>query len=83
MQFGRISGIALILLGIVLCGLQAVLVVTPKKDRQASEATTTTNTEHRTTLLPGVVGAGSLLAGIAILATARRRDEPERKYAVK
>jgi hypothetical protein len=83
MQFGRISGIALILLGIVLCGLQAALVVTPKKDRQASETTATTNTEHRTTLLPGVVGAGSLLAGIAVLATARRRDEPERKYAVK
>jgi len=81
MQFGKISGLALILLGIVLCGLQAVLVVSPKKDRQASEATT--NTEHRTTPLPGVVGAGSLLAGIAILATARRRDEPERKYAVK
>ena len=81
MQFGRISGIALILLGIVLCGLQAVLVVSLKKVRQASE--TTTNTEHRTTLLPGAVGAGSLLAGIAILATARRRDEPERKYAVK
>jgi hypothetical protein len=83
MQFGRISGIALIILGIVLCGLQAVLVVTTKKDRQAPETTATTNTEHRTTPLPGVVGAGSLLAGIAILTTARRRDEPERKYAVK
>ena len=83
MQFGRISGVALIILGIVLCGLQAVLVLTPKKDRQAPETTAMTNTEQRTTPLPGVVGAGSLLAGIAILATARRRDEPERKYAVK
>jgi hypothetical protein len=60
-----------------------VLFVTPKKDRQAPETATTTNTEHRTTPLPGVVGAGALIAGIAILATARRRDEPERKYAVK
>jgi len=82
MQFGRISGIALIVLGIVLCSLQAVLLVTPKKDRQAPE-TTTTAAEHRPSSLPGLVGAGSLIAGIAILATGRRRDEPDQKYAVK
>jgi len=81
MQFGRISGIALIVLGIVLCGLQAVLLVTPKKDRQAPEATTAA--EHRPSSLSGLVGAGSLIAGIAILATGRRRDEPDQKYAVK
>jgi len=82
MQFGRISGIALVVLGIVLCGLQAVLLVTPKKDREAPEATTTT-AEHRPSSLPGLVGAASVIAGIAILATGRRRDETDRKYAVK
>jgi hypothetical protein len=81
MQFGKISGLALIVLGILLCGLQAVLFVTPKKDRQAPE--TPAIEEHRPSSLPGLVGAGSLIAGIAILATARRRDEPERKYSVK
>ena len=80
MQFGRISGLALVVLGIVLCGLQAVLLVTPKRDRQAPEATTA---EHRPSSLPGLVGAASVIAGIAILATSRRRDEPDRKYAVK
>jgi hypothetical protein len=81
MQFGRICGLALVVLGIILCGLQAVLVVAPKMNRQANKVTS--NAEHRSNPLPGIVGAGSLVAGIAMLATARRRDEPEPKHAVK
>lgn len=81
MQFGRISGLALVVLGIILCGLQVVLIVTPKKDSQATEVTA--NAQRRTNPLPGIVGAGSLITGIALLATAGRRDEPAPKYAVK
>jgi hypothetical protein len=33
--------------------------------------------------LPGIVGAGSLVAGIALVVTARRKDEPNPKYKVK
>jgi hypothetical protein len=33
--------------------------------------------------LPGIVGAGSLVAGIALFVTARRRDEPDPKNQVK
>jgi hypothetical protein len=81
MQFGRISGLALIVLGIILCALQAVLIVAYKGRSQATEVTA--NAQRRATPLPGIVGAGSLITGIALLATARRRDEPPPKYAVK
>jgi len=81
MQFGRISGLALVVLGIILCGLQAVLIVAPKKDSQAAEVTA--KSQHRATPLPGIVGVGSLITGIALFATARRKDEPPAKYAVK
>ena len=81
MQFGRTFGIALVVLGIILCGLQAMLIVAPKKDSQATEVTA--NAPRRTNPLPGIVGAGSLITGIALLATARRRDEPAPKYSVK
>ena len=81
MQFGRICGLALVVLGIILCGLQAVLIIEPKKESQATEVTA--NAQSRTIPLPGIVGAGSLITGIVLLATARRRDEPASKYAVK
>ena len=81
MQFGRISGLALVVLAIILCTLQAVLIVAPIGRSQATEVTA--NAQRRTTPLPGIVGAGSLITGIALLATARRRDEPAPKYAVK
>jgi hypothetical protein len=81
MQFGRTFGLALVVLGILLFGFQAVLVVTPRKNSQATGVTA--NAEHRTNPLPGIVGAGSLIIGIAMLTTARRKDEPEPKHAVK
>jgi len=34
-------------------------------------------------VLPGIIGVGSLVVGIVLLATARRKDEPEPKHAVK
>jgi len=81
MQFGRFCGLALVVLGIILCGLQVVLVVAPKMNRQASEVTS--NAEHRSNPLPGIVGAGSLVAGIAMRRAVASRDEPEPKHAVK
>jgi hypothetical protein len=48
-----------------------------------TETRTVTKTEYVTRSLPGIVGAGSLVAGIALLITARRKDEPNPKYKVK
>ena len=86
MQFGRIFGLALITLGIFLCVLQFVHYMTPPKSDVGP-----TQTETRTvpqpygvrSSLPGIVGAGLLVAGFAFLVTARRKDEPDAKYRVK
>ena len=82
MQFGRISGIALIVLGIWLCGLQFAQYLTPHKTPAAPNQSVTTP-EHKTSLLPGIIGAVSLVAGVVMFATARRTDEPDSKHAVK
>ena len=85
MQFGRIYGIGLIILGILLCGLQFVhYMVPPKKEVFPDHTEMRTGTHDRVrSSLPGIIGAGSLVAGIALFVTARRKDEPEPKYKVK
>ena len=86
MQFGRTYGIGLIALGIALCVLQFVHYMAPPKNEVSpaqTEARTVAKTEYVTSSLPGIVGAGSLVAGIALFITARRKDEPNPKYKVK
>ena len=82
MQFGRISGVALILLGILLCGLQFVQYVTPPKSPAAADPSMA-RPEHKTSALPGIMGVASLVVGVALFVTGRRRDEPDPKHAVK
>ena len=82
MQFGKISGLALIVLGILLCGLQGVQYIAPQRG-PAPDQQSTTRPEHKTSSLPGIIGAGSLGIGIVLFVTARRKDEPEPKHAVK
>jgi hypothetical protein len=77
MQFGRIYGIGLIVLGIALCVLQFVQYMAPPKKEVSPARTETravTTTEYVTSSLPGIVGAGSLVAGIALFVTARRKE---------
>jgi hypothetical protein len=82
MQFGRIHGIALTILGIVLLGIQSVYYMMPTN--VISGPTAVSQTEHHAVNpLIGIVGLISLIAGVAIVATAKRRDEPDRKNAVK
>jgi hypothetical protein len=80
MQFGRIYGVGLIVIGIALCVLQFVrYAAQPKSDSAQAIA----KEESVISSLPGIVGAGSLVAGIALVVTARRKDEPNPKYKVK
>src|SRR6266436_1132252 len=82
MQFGRIYGVSLIVLGILLCVLQFVrYAAQPKNEVNPSQAVR--KEEHLSSSLPGIIGAGSLAAGIALFVTARRKDEPNPKYKVK
>jgi hypothetical protein len=82
MQFGRISGVALILLGILLCGLQFVQYVTPPKSPTAPDQSIA-RPEHKTSTLPGIMGVAALIAGAVLFVTGRRRDEPDPEHAVK
>jgi hypothetical protein len=82
MQFGRIHGIALASLGIVLLGIQTVYHMMPTNVVSGPTGISQT-THHAVNPLFGIVGLISLLVGAAIVATANRRDEPDRKNAVK
>jgi hypothetical protein len=85
MQFGRIYGIGLIVLGLVLLVLQFVHHMTPPKEVGPTQTETRTvkNTQHLTSSWPGFIGVGSLVAGIALFVTARRKEELDSKYKVK
>jgi hypothetical protein len=82
MQFGKISGLGLIVLGILLCGLQFVRYAVPQKGPAAPDQSMT-RPEQKTSSLPGIIGAGSLVTGIVLFISARRKDEPDPKHAVK
>jgi hypothetical protein len=82
MQFGKIHGIALAILGIVLLGIQTVYYMMPTNVISGPTAVSQT-AHHAVNPLIGVVGLISLTAGVVIAATAQRRDEPDRKNAVK
>jgi len=80
MQFGRISGIALMILGALLLAFQATAFLSSSS---VNPTASTQEQPHKTTPLPAIVGAVSLILGVALFATARRRDEPDPKHAVK
>jgi hypothetical protein len=89
MQFGRIHGIALIVLGLLLIGVQIDFAFAGRSEVQTSSQPSPTTTAiqqprpNRLGPLAGILGAASLLGGAAIFATARRRDEPSPQHAVK
>jgi hypothetical protein len=83
MQFGKIQGIALAVLGIILLGLQAMyyFTATPGTINGPTEVPQTAH--HVLSPLFGIFGLISLVVGVGILLTASRRDEPSRRNAVK
>jgi hypothetical protein len=86
MQFGRIHGVALILLGFILIAFQFDLALTNKREAPSpyldSRVAVQTH-PSRFGALPGIVGGLSVVAGFAVFFTARRRDDPDLKNAVK
>jgi hypothetical protein len=83
MQFGKIHGLALAILGVLLLGLQAWFYMAPNKVISAAADAVTPKVEHRTNPAAGILGVISLIAGVGIFVTRRKADEPETKYAVK
>ena len=81
-QFGRIHGIALAILGIVLLGIQTMyymmptnVIIGPTRVWQRAIMRSTHYLEYS--------ACYRCFVGVAIIATANRRDEPDRKNAVK
>ncbi len=83
MQFGKIHGVALAVLGIILLCIQVMFYVAPKEVNSGAIESSITKAEHKTNPMAGILGIASLIAGIAIFSTARRADEPEAKHAIK
>jgi hypothetical protein len=82
MQFGRIQGIALMVLGLILIAMQ-VTIIMPKTPASAPSEAATKMVETKTSYLPGIVGVISLIAGVAVFTTARHNDEPPPEDTVK
>jgi hypothetical protein len=82
MQFGRIHGIALAVLGTVLLGIQTMYYMMPTNVISGPTGVSQTP-HHAVNPIFGIVGLLLLLVGAAIVVTANRRDEPDRKHAVK
>jgi hypothetical protein len=83
MQFGRMHGIALAVLGFILLGIQGMLYMPTGKVPIGGSASSSPVVEHKTDPIAGILGIAFLLAGAAIFATRRQADEPEVKHAVK
>jgi hypothetical protein len=81
-ELGKIHGFALIALGVMLFGLQAMLYMTPKQVVTGPPESPTTKVGHETYPAPGIIGLVCLTAGVVILVTRRRADEFEARNAV-
>lgn len=83
MQFGKVHGIALFALGIILALVQFVIMTGARKDAGTDVRDTTPTVESKLSYAPGIFGGLFLLGGIWVIYTSRRADEPPAERAVK
>jgi uncharacterized membrane protein len=83
MQFGKVQGVALFVLGLILVLVQAVIAMRPQKDPGAAVQDGRQAVESNISYAPGVIGGVFLLGGIWVIFTSRRSDEPPAERAVK
>jgi uncharacterized membrane protein len=83
MQFGKIHGIALFVLGLVLVLVQAAISLSPRRETLTPARDNAPTVESKMTFAPGILGGVFLLGGIWIVFTSRRADEPPAERAVK
>ena len=83
MQFGKIHGLALAVLGIILLGFQVMFFMAPNTVTSGATESSMLKVEHRPIPVAGILGVVCLIAGVGIFVTRRNADEPEKKYAVK
>jgi len=83
MQFGKIHGIALFVLGLILVLVQFVILTGDRKVAGGEVRDTTPTVESKLSYAPGIFGGIFLLGGIWVIYTSRRADEPPAERAVK
>jgi hypothetical protein len=81
MQFAKISGISLLLLGIVLIGLQLALSVAPKTQVSAPGDVRNIAPVHQTTRLPFFFGVAFTCVGGAVFFMNRRGRQADERRA--
>jgi len=91
MQFGRLTGAGIAVLGTLLLLLQFGFFLNSNRSgiRRAEERRDFSVHDrpearvHRVPLLPGIPGAVLVLGGVAVFFLSRMEDEPDRKNAIK
>jgi hypothetical protein len=83
MQFGKVTGLGLFVLGFILLLVQFVIVTGARRDEGKDVRDTTPTVENNLSYAPGVIGGLFLLGGIWVIYTSRRADEPPVERAVK
>src|SRR5580693_418129 len=83
MQFGKVTGIGLFVLGLFLVLVQFVIVTGARRDEGTEVRNSTPTVESKLSYAPGVIGGLFLLGGIWVIYTSRRADEPPAERAVK
>jgi hypothetical protein len=83
MQFGKVTGLGLFVLGMILLLVQFVIVTGARKDEGKDVRDATPTVESNLSYAPGVIGGLFLLGGIWVIYTSRRADEPPAERAVK
>ena len=90
MQFGRIVGAGLALLGILLLFLEfgfflnrGRLPARRENGREFDRREQFERQSHRVPMLPGVLGGAFVIGGAVVFLMARMEDEPNRKSAIK
>ncbi len=83
MQFGKVHGVALFVLGLVMLLVQFVIVTGARRDEGREVRDTTPTVESKLSYAPGIFGGLFLLGGIWVLYTSRKADEPPAERAVK
>lgn len=82
MQFGRLMGIGLVVLGLMLIVIQAGLYFGRKKETN-SPSTPAPESTPSGLPVPAILGGFLLLGGSITFLVARRSDEPDPAHAIK
>lgn len=83
MQFGRLMGAGLMVLGLLLISIQAGLFFGHKRETNPAPAPASSTTTPRELPVPGILGGVLLAGGAIVFFMGRRRDEPDPAHAVK